>query len=120
MFETSVVESRKQKVGIQRFLTLPVSIALHVIVVVALIIGAIWNVSFPTNSPAQVAQYSVASAPPPPPPPPPAPPKAAVVQQVVKPVEVPKNIQEMAPSTVPEKVQPVATAATNVGVEGGV
>jgi protein TonB len=40
--------------------------------------------------------------------------------QVVKTVEVPKNIQEMAPTTVPEKVQPVATQATSAGVEGGV
>ena len=118
MFETTVVESRKQKVGIQRVLTLPVSVALHVVVVVAVVVGAIWNVDFPMNSPAQVAQYSVASAPPPPPPPPP-PPKAAAVQ-VVKPVEVPRNIQEMAPTMVPEKVQPVATQATDAGVTGGV
>src|SRR5437660_8718785 len=118
MFESTVVESRNQKVGIQRILTLPVSVALHVVVVVAVVVGAIWNVDFPMNSPAQVAQYSVASAPPPPPPPPP-PPKAAAVQ-VVKPVEVPKNIQEMAPTTVPEKVQPVATQAADAGVTGGV
>ena len=32
MFETTVVESKKHKVGIQRYMTLPVSIALHVIV----------------------------------------------------------------------------------------
>src|SRR3954465_10215529 len=77
MFESTVVESRKQKVGIQRILTLPVSVAIHVVVVVAVVVGAIWNVEFPTNSPAQVAQYSVASAPPPPPPPPPPPQPAA-------------------------------------------
>jgi periplasmic protein TonB len=118
MFETTVVESRKQKVGIQRVLTLPVSVALPVVVVVAVVVGAIWNVDFPLNSPAQAAQYSVASAPPPPPPPPP-PPKAATAQ-VVKPVEVPKNIQEMAPTMVPEKVQPVATQASDAGVTGGV
>src|SRR5947207_4321022 len=118
MFESTVVESRKQKVGIQRIMTLPVSVALHVVVVIAVVVGAIWNVDFPTNSPAQVAQYSVASAPPPPPPPPP-PPKAAAVQ-VVKPVEVPKNIQEMAPTMVPEKVQPVAAAPSEAGVTGGV
>ena len=114
MFETTVVESKKQKVGLQKYMTLPVSIGLHVVVIAAVLFGAVWNISFPTNSPAQVAQYSVAAAPPPPPPPPP-PPKAATVT-VVKPViEVPKNIQEMAPTTVPEKVQPVATAATNAG-----
>ena len=60
MFETSVVESKKQKVGIQKFLTLPVSIGLHVVVVLAIIIGTIWTVDFPSNSPAQVAQYSMA------------------------------------------------------------
>ena len=32
MFESTVVESKKHKVGLQRILTLPVSIALHVIV----------------------------------------------------------------------------------------
>ena len=71
MFETTVVESRKRKVGISRLLTLPVSIGLHVIVILAVIISAIWTVQFPTNSPAQVAQYSIAASPPPPPPPPP-------------------------------------------------
>src|SRR5438067_7652885 len=107
MFESTVVESKKHKVGIQRYLTLPVSIALHVVIIAAVVIGAIWNVSFPTNSPAQVAQYSMAAAPPPPPPRPPPPPKATPqTQQVVK-VEVPKNIQEMAPTQVPEKVNPV-------------
>ena len=58
MFESTVVESKKHKVGIQRILTLPVSIALHVIVIVAIVVGAIWTVEFPTNSPAQVAQFS--------------------------------------------------------------
>jgi len=66
MFESTVVESRKQKFGIQKYLTLPVSIALHVIVVAGVVFGTVWNVSFPSNSPAQVAQYSVAAAPPPP------------------------------------------------------
>ena len=118
MFESTVVESRKQKVGIQRVLTLPVSIGIHVVVVVAVVVGAIWSVEFPLNSPAQVAQYSVASAPPPPPPPPP-PPKAATPTQVVKPVVVPTN-QETAPTLVPEKVQPVAAAPADAGVPGGV
>jgi protein TonB len=38
----------------------------------------------------------------------------------VKTVEVPRNIQEMAPTVVPEKVQPVAPAPSNAGAEGGV
>src|ERR671939_2184142 len=106
MFESTVVESKKHKVGVQRLLTLPVSIALHVIVITAVVVGAIWTVEFPTNSPAQVAQYSVAAAPPPPPPPPP-PPRAAPKVTPVKPVEVPKDIQNMAPTVVPDQVKPV-------------
>ncbi len=120
MFESTVIESKKRKIGIQRFMTLPVSIAVHVVVIAAILFGAVWNISFPVNSPAQVAQYSVAAAPPPPPPPPP-PPKAAATQVTeVKPVEVPKNIQELAPTTVPDTVKAVPTAASNAGVEGGV
>ncbi|MEO6258989.1 MAG: TonB family protein [Thermoanaerobaculia bacterium] len=120
MFESSVIESKKQKIGIQKYMTLPVSIGLHVVVIAAVIVGTIWNVDFPDNSPAQVAQYSVAAAPPPPPPPPPPPKAASQPTQVVKVIDVPKNIQEMAPTTVPEKVQPVATQAADAGVVGGV
>ncbi len=119
MFESSVIESKKRKIGIQKYMTLPVSIGLHVVVIVAAVVGTIWNVDFPDNSPAQVAQYSVAAAPPPPPPPPPPPKAASQPTQVVK-VDIPKDIQEMAPTTVPERVQPVATQAADAGVVGGV
>ena len=43
MFETTVVESKKQKVGIQKYLTLPVSIGLHAVVVGGMIFGAVWK-----------------------------------------------------------------------------
>ncbi|MGZ5432688.1 MAG: hypothetical protein ACXWH7_07130, partial [Thermoanaerobaculia bacterium] len=91
MFETTVVESKKHKFGVQKYLTLPVSLGLHIVVVAGAIFGAVWNVDFPENSPAQVAQYSVAAAPPPPPPPPPPPARAATTKPVdVKPVDVPR------------------------------
>src|SRR5512140_548421 len=108
MFESTVIESRKVKIGLQKFLTLPVSIAIHVIVIPGIVFGAVWNISFPMNSPAHVAQYSGAASPPPPPPPPRPPSKAAATTQVVKPVEIPKNIQEMAPTSVPDTVKAVA------------
>ena len=120
MFESSVIESRKQKFGIQKYMTLPVSIGLHIVVITAVVVGTIWNVEFPANSPAQVAQYSVAAAPPPPPPPPPPPKAASQPTQVVKVIDVPKNIQEMAPTTVPEKVQQMAQPSADAGVVGGV
>ena len=63
MFETTVVESRRTKVGIEKYLTLPVSIGMHVVVILAVIVGTIWSVSFPTNSPAVVAQYALAVSP---------------------------------------------------------
>ena len=44
MFESSVVESRKTKVGIQRLMTLPVSVGLHAVVILAFLIGTIWSV----------------------------------------------------------------------------
>ena len=123
MFESSVVESKKQKTGIQKYMTLPVSLALHAIVIGGALFGAVWNVDFPDNSPAQVAQYSVAAAPPPPPPPPP-PPKSAPKVTPVKPVEVPKDVQNLAPTVVPDQVKQVETPASvqgaDAGVEGGV
>ena len=123
MFESSVVESKKQKAGIQKYMTLPVSLALHAIVIGAALFGAVWNVDFPDNSPAQVSQYSVAAAPPPPPPPPP-PPKSAAKVTPVKPVEVPKDVQNLAPTVVPDQVKQLETPASvqgaDAGVEGGV
>src|SRR5438046_9221632 len=118
MFESTVVESKKHKIGLQKFLTLPVSIALHAIVITAVIVGAIWTVEFPTNSPAQVAQYSASAAPPPPPPPPPPTPKAAPVTRVVKPGDIPNNRPEMAPSAGPGKATPGACAPTKPRAEG--
>ena len=41
MFETTVVESKKHPIGLQKFLTLPISIALHVVVITGAIVGAI-------------------------------------------------------------------------------
>lgn len=122
MFETTVVESRKRKVGLQRALTLPVSIALHAIAIGGALFATIWTVDFPMNSPAQVAQYSAVAPPPPPPPPPPAAKRAAAEPtEQVKPVEVPKNIQEMAPVEVPESIPDLPVAAGgDEGVEGGV
>ena len=44
MFETTVVESKKQKFGIQQLSDAAGLGRLHVIVVVGLVVGAIWNV----------------------------------------------------------------------------
>ena len=124
MFETTVVESKKQKVGLQKYMTLPVSLGLHVVVIAGVIFGAVWNVEFPENSPAQVAQYSVAAAPPPPPPPR----ASSSTPTQVRTVEVPRDVQNLAPTQVPDEVKPVEAASgpdnagadDPAGVEGGV
>ncbi len=79
MFETVVPEitqSRSRKVFYE---TLPVSIALHAIVVATCVVAAVWNVAFPTQSPRLLRPYSLVEIPEPPPPPPP-PPRPQPVQ----------------------------------------
>ena len=96
MFETTALESRKKKGGLRKLLTLPISVGLHALVVGIVVFINLWAIEFPTNPPAQVAQYAVVAPPPPPPPPPPrkAPPQVKV--------EIPANVQEMTPTAVPE------------------
>ncbi len=115
MFETTVIESRKKRGAYNKFLTLPVSIAVHSVVFGAVVFASVWNVEFPINPPAQIAQFLVVAPPPPPPPPPPraAPPPEA------KPIEAPKALQEMAPTVVQNIAEPTPEGAFE-GVEGGV
>jgi len=119
MFETTALESRKKKGGLRKLLTLPISVGLHALVVGIVVFVNLWAVEFPTNPPAQVAQYAVVAPPPPPPPPPPrkAPPQVKV--------EIPANVQEMTPTAVPQQVTSMTgveggVEGTEDGVEGGV
>src|SRR5438270_4277392 len=75
MFETVVPEVAQARSRRVFYETLPVSIALHAIVVAACFTGAVWNVVFPRESPRMVRAYSLVEIPPPPPPPAPPPPK---------------------------------------------
>src|SRR5258708_11009087 len=74
MFETVVPEIAKSRSRRVFYETLPVSIALHVIVIAACVVGVLWNVVFPSQSPRLIRAYSLVSIPDPPPPPPPSPP----------------------------------------------
>ena len=128
MFESvapDVKEVRQQRARFYR--TLPASLLLHGVVILAVPLGASWRVEFPTHSPAQWATYNLAEIPPPPPPPPPpAPPKvqAVPVQKVVIPEEI------VAPNVIPDEIVPVTeeppppveTVAEGVegGIEGGI
>ena len=52
MFENSVIESRRGSKG-SRYLTLPVSVGLHSVVVVSLLFASLWRVTLPTEAPKQ-------------------------------------------------------------------
>lgn len=102
---------------------LPASLVVHAIAILALPIGASWQVVFPTQSPRMFAPYNLVEPPPPPPPPPPAPPKPVQAVKLPDPI-VPREI--VAPTVIPDEIpavtEPVATPVENVveGVEGGV
>jgi protein TonB len=123
MFEDILIESARQKGRGRKALSLPVSLALHVLVIGAAVGASIWFVEDVPEPPIPVTFY--AAAPPPPPPPPPAAPKpAAVKPQVVKPVPV-RPSEMTAPTMIPEKIpEPLAAPeleiAADEGVEGGV
>jgi protein TonB len=122
MFEDVLIESAKQKGRGRKALSLPVSLALHVLVIGAAVGASIWFVEDVPEPPIPVTFY--AAAPPPPPPPPAAAPKpAAVKPQTVKPMPV-RPSEMTAPTVIPEKIpEPLAAPeveAPDEGVEGGV
>jgi protein TonB len=123
MFEDILIESARQKGRGRKALSLPVSLALHVLVIGAAVGASIWFVEDVPEPPIPVTFY--AAAPPPPPPPPAAAPKpAAAKPQVVKPVPV-RPSEMTAPTMIPEKIpEPLAAPeleiAADEGVEGGV
>ncbi|HEX5134333.1 MAG TPA: energy transducer TonB, partial [Thermoanaerobaculia bacterium] len=122
MFEDVLIESAKQKGRGRKALSLPVSLALH-LVVIGLAVGAsIWFVEDVPEPPIPVTFY--AAAPPPPPPPPAAAPKPAASKPEA-PKQLPVKPSEMtAPTVIPEKIpEPLAApepeAPATEGVEGG-
>ena len=124
MFETSRPQQNWQ--GRLLFIEmLPVSIALHALIVAGIIFATVWKVSFPSDSPKMYAAFQLAETPPPPPPPPPPPAARPRVVQT-QPVQTPTEI--VAPTVIPEEIPvvtnepPPPTVDTGVvgGVEGGV
>jgi protein TonB len=129
MFETVAPEKFAPRSHKAAYESLPVSIALHAIAIVAVIVGAAWNVAFPLQSPKLLRSYSLVSIPePPPPPPPPPPPKSAAVQPQQTQQQPVMMLQEVAPTVIPDVIPvvsnlppPVEVAgAVPTGVEGGV
>jgi protein TonB len=137
-FDQTLLESGTQeKKTRRRALTLPVSIAIHAIVLIALVVVPMLSFG---DLPEPVGNNTVkaffveqAPPPPPPPPPPPAPAPAApkpeavkpkVEQPKVEPVKVPETPKFTAPVEVPKEIPKDEVAdigpAVAGGVEGGV
>src|SRR6185503_16081589 len=118
---------QKQPKGVKRGKLLPVSIAIHVIVLAAVVVVPLmsWG-DLPEPDQGAVRAFFVEQAPaPPPPPPPPAPPKAvskprveAPKMQTPTPTETPKFT---APIEVPPKIEDpgVEVGGSDLGVAGG-
>ncbi len=112
MFEEDLIESKKRKGDSRTGMTLPVSIAIHGIVIGIALGASIWFVEDVPEPPIPVTFYA-AAPPPPPPPPAAAPPKAAPKVEVQKSVPV-RPTQMVAPTIIPENVP------KPLGVLGGV
>jgi len=127
MFDDSLIESSSEhdKKGPRKAFSLPVSVAVHAIVLGVIAGASIWFVEDVPEPPIPVTFY--AAAPPPPPPPPPAAPKpAAPKPEIPKPVPI-RPTEMTAPTIIPETVpvplaepEPEVVGEGDEGVEGGV
>jgi protein TonB len=118
LFE-DLIDSDKISHRTKQSMTLPVSLGIHAVVLLAVIIvPLLTSEELPEPTSAVKAFFVEPAAPPPPPPPPPPPaPKAAVTPKTPsKPMdEAPKFV---APVQVPEEIKP--EEGIDLGVEGGV
>jgi protein TonB len=123
VFETTAVISRKQPRRYTFLQAFPVTVLVHALAAGAVILGGIWEIEFPRQSPAQLVAFVmvVPTAPPPPPPPPP-PSSTPVVTEKVE--EIPVELLELAPTMIPDLIPdlppPVPRQAEDEGVQGGV
>jgi protein TonB len=117
LFE-DLIDSDKVAHKTKQSLTVPVSLAIHAVVLLAVIVvPLLTSEEMPEPTSAVKAFFVEPAAPPPPPPPPPPPaPKAAV-----QPKTPPRPVEEqkfVAPVEVPEEIKP--EEGIDLGVEGGV
>lgn len=109
MFETVAPETFQTRSRRLYYETLPLSLALHAIVIAIGIAAAVWNVAFPETSPRVSVAYSLIKIPDPPPPPQaPAPkPAAPVAHEIKAPVATPPPVTlapDAAPTVIPDRI----------------
>ncbi len=119
MFE-SLVESDSVRHKTGQSQTLPISIGLHVVIILAVIIVPLLTSEVLPEPSAAARAFFVEppAAPPPPPPPPPPAPKAANVPKTPPKQVTPEDAKFVAPIDVPTEIKP--EEGIDLGVEGGV
>lgn len=97
---------------------LPVSIAVHSAIAFAALLGNIWSVGFPLQSPAQALAFNIAELPSPPPPPPPPPPPAKLEPEQLPPVKELRLEEIVAPNLIPEMIPVVPNEIVQTAADG--
>ena len=114
MFDESLIESKGTHEGKKKWLTVPVSIAIHSFIVLLLVLGSYWFITEAVQPPP--ISVSIMTPPPPPPPPPPA--KKKATPQPQQPQEAPKEMVQ--PTIVPQELPPPEEVPDGGGADGGV
>lgn len=96
---------------------LPFSVAVHCAIGFAALLGSIWNVGFPPQSPAQALAFNIAELPSPPPPPPPPPPPAKEQPEQL-PLRELKVDEIVAPTVIPELIPVVPQEIVHTAADG--
>jgi protein TonB len=118
LFE-DLIDSDKVAHRTQQSLTLPVSLAIHAVVLLAVfVVPLLTSEEMPEPTGAVKAFFVEPAAPPPPPPPPPPPAPKAAVQPKTPPRPIEDSPKFVAPVEVPEEIAP--EEGIDLGVEGGV
>lgn len=122
LFE-DLVDSDVKKHGTAQSYTMPVSIAIHVVVLIAVVVVPLLTSAELPDPAAAVKAFFVdpQAAPPPPPPPPPPAPKAAQAPRPVQQIQ-PEPDKFTAPVATPDQIRPesIDVGVEPGGVEGGV
>ncbi|HEY0592320.1 MAG TPA: energy transducer TonB [Thermoanaerobaculia bacterium] len=127
MLEQSLVITKSRG---DRFLSLPVSIAIHLAIIAAAVAAAVWNVELPSRPPNQVATYSIGQMPAPPGPPPARSggevrpkPRIAPLPDSTAPVAIPADVPDVPAgdtASTDTAEQPGDPGGVPWGVDGGV
>jgi len=118
MLVEGLIESRRTKMDKRRVALLPVVIGIHIVVVAALVVSSVWQISYLQEAPINVALFAA----PPPPPPAAAAKKAAQTQTQTQQTQTQSNVTPISiPDFAPQVLEASSDAnASDTGVEGGV